>query len=104
MLDSFLAHIKDSVQTLYSNIQFGLVHSLLGFPGGSAVKNLPANAGEAGSISGSRRCPGEANGNPLLLPGESPGTEEPRGLWSMGLQRVRHDLVTKQKQQQQNMM
>ena len=32
------------------------------------VKNLPANAGDArdvGSIPGSERSPGEANGNPL---------------------------------------
>ena len=30
-----------------------------------AVKNLPANAGELGSIPGSGRHPGEGNGNPL---------------------------------------
>jgi len=35
------------------------------FPGGSVVKNLPANAGDAGSIFGSGRSPGEGNGNPL---------------------------------------
>ena len=29
------------------------------------VKNLPANAGDAGSIPGSGRSPGEGNGNPL---------------------------------------
>ena len=29
----------------------------VGFPGGSVVKNLPANAGDAGSIFGSRRSP-----------------------------------------------
>ena len=31
----------------------------------------------------------------VFLPGESPCTEEPGGLQSMGLQRVRHDRVTK---------
>ena len=36
-----------------------------GFPGGSVVKNLPANVEDAGSIPGSGRCPGEGNGNPL---------------------------------------
>ena len=35
-----------------------------GFPGGSVVKNLPA-LGDAGSIPGSRRSPGEGNGNPV---------------------------------------
>ena len=34
-----------------------------------------------------------------ILPWRIPWTEEPGGLRSMGLQRVRHDLVTKQKQQ-----
>ena len=36
-----------------------------GFPGGSVVKNPPANAGDAGLIPGSGRSPGEGNGNPL---------------------------------------
>ena len=38
------------------------------FPGGSVVKNPPANAGDAGdagSILGSGRSPGEGNGYPL---------------------------------------
>ena len=40
--------------------------SMKGFPGGSvSVKNLPASAGELGSITGSRRSPGVGNGNPL---------------------------------------
>ena len=29
------------------------------------VKNLPASAGDAGSVSGLERSPGEENGNPL---------------------------------------
>ena len=37
----------------------------MGFPGGSVVKNPPANAGDAGLIPASGRCPGEGNGNPL---------------------------------------
>ena len=40
----------------------------LGFPGGSLVKNPPANAGDggdAGSIPGLGRSPGGGNGNPL---------------------------------------
>ena len=35
------------------------------FPHVSAVKNLPANAGDADSIPGSGRSPGGGNGNPL---------------------------------------
>jgi len=47
------------------------VHTYIwGFPGGSVVKNMPANArdtGDAGSIpgSGSGRLPGVGNGYPL---------------------------------------
>ena len=41
---------------------------LKGFPRGTVVKNPPDNAGEArdmGLIPGSKRSPGEGNGNPL---------------------------------------
>ena len=38
---------------------------VLGFSGGSGVKNLHANAGDKGSIPGSGRFPGEKTGNPL---------------------------------------
>ena len=40
----------------------------LGFPGGSAVKNPCARAGDtgdSGSVPGSGRSPGEGNGNPF---------------------------------------
>ena len=42
-----------------------IVGIYLGFPAGSVVKNMPANAGDVGSISGSGRSPGEGNGNPV---------------------------------------
>ena len=41
---------------------------IVGFLGGSVVKNLPANAGDgrdSSSIPGSGRSPGIGNGNPL---------------------------------------
>ena len=47
----------------YTNIR-----TYRGFPGGSVVKNLLANAGNAGDVSStpdSRRSPGGGNGNPL---------------------------------------
>ena len=40
-----------------------LIHA--SFPGGSVVKNLPANAGDLVLIPGLRRLPGEENGNPV---------------------------------------
>ena len=60
------------------------------------VKNLPTSAGDVrdvGSIPGSGRSPGEGNGNPLQYSclGNPMDTEEPGGLQSIGLQRVRHD-------------
>ena len=36
-----------------------------GFPGGSEIKNPPANAGDAGLTTESGRSPGEGNGYPL---------------------------------------
>ena len=39
--------------------------SLKGFPGGSLVKNPPANAGDVSSIPGLKRSPGKGNSNPL---------------------------------------
>ena len=53
------------------------------------VKNTPDNAGDirdAGSIPGLERSPGRGQGNlfQLFLLGESPWTEEPGGLQSMG--------------------
>ena len=46
----------------------GLVLVILGFPGGSVAKNLPANArdaGDMGLIPGSERVFGVGNGSPL---------------------------------------
>ena len=37
----------------------------MGFPDGSVVNGVPANAGDLGSIPGSGRSPAEGNGNPL---------------------------------------
>ena len=60
------------------------------------VKNLPANAGDRVLIPGSGRSPGE--GNDKILTWKIPWTEEPGMLQSMELQRVGHDLETKQQQ------
>ena len=49
------------------------------------------------SVPGSGRSPGGGHGNPRQYLGlENPWTEEPGRLQSMGLQRVGHDLATKQ--------
>ena len=57
------------------------------FPGGSAVKNPPANAGDPGSIPGVERSPGGRNGtHSSFLAWRIPWTEDPGGLQSVGLQ------------------
>ena len=56
---------------------------------GSAVKNPPDNAEQAGSIPGLGRSSGEGNSNLLhILAGKISWTEEPGGLQSMGSQEL----------------
>ena len=64
----------------------------VGFPGGSDGKESACNAGDPGLIPGTRRSPGEENGNPL----QYSCLENPmdRGAWWTtvhGSQRVGHD-------------
>ena len=73
----------------------GETEVLLGFPGGSVVKNLPASVGatgDVGLIPGLRRSPGVGNGNPLqyFLPGKFHGQRDLAG-YSPELRRVRHN-------------
>ena len=59
---------------------------MMGFPGDSVVKNPCANAGDAGSIPGQRRFPGEEMAtHSSTLVWKIPWVEEPGGLQSMGL-------------------
>ena len=63
-----------------------------GFPGDPVVKNLPANAGDTGSIPGSGRSPREGNGNPLQYSClENPCTEEPGGATVRGVTKRWYD-------------
>ena len=50
---------------IYLSMNMCICMCYTGFPGGSVVKNLPANAGDTGSIPGLERSPGGQNGNPL---------------------------------------
>ena len=61
---------KGSENVLYSLQQTGESYDNLkvkerGFPGGSVIKNPPANAGDVSLIPESERSLGEGNGNPL---------------------------------------
>ena len=79
-----------------------LLLKILGFHGGSVVKNLPGNVGDTDSNPGLEKSPGAGNGNPLPYScWEIPCTEEPGGVQFVGLQTVRYDQVPEQQQQQQ---
>ena len=59
---------------------------ILGFPGGSVVKNLPANAGDTGSILGQENPMREEMAtHSSILAWRIPWTEEPGGLQSIGV-------------------
>ena len=69
------------------------------FPGGSVTENPPANARDAGLIPGSGRSPGEGNGNPVFLPGNSHGQrilagysprdhKEPDRIWQLSTHKL----------------
>ena len=63
-----------------------------GFPGGSVAENPPASVGDAGSVPGLGRSPEkEMTTHSNILAWRIPRAEEPGGLQSMRLQRVRHD-------------
>ena len=51
----------------------------MSFSGGSVVKNLPANAGDGGSVTDLGRSLGEGNGNPLQY--SCLGNPMDRGAW-----------------------
>ena len=69
----------------------------MGFPGGSAVKNLPiVQETWVGALGQEDPLGKKMATHSSILAWEIPWTEEPSGLQSMGSQRVRHDLVTKQ--------
>ena len=58
----------------------------MGFPGGLAVKNPSANAGDVGSIPGSGRSSREGNGNPLQY--SCLGNIMDRGAWQAAVHGV----------------
>ena len=67
-------------------------YNSLGFPSSWDGKESASNAGDLGWKMPWRRA---WQPTPVFLHGESPWTEEPGGLQSMGLQRVRHNRTTK---------
>ena len=70
---------------------FCVVSHLMDFPGGSVVKNSPANAGDGGSIPGLGRSPGEGNNNPPQ--NACLGNPMDRGGWRAIVYRVAKELA-----------
>ena len=61
-------------------------------PGGPASKEFAYNAEDAGLIPVLGRCPGDGNATlSSILAWRIPWIEEPGGLQTIGLQRIRHD-------------
>ena len=83
-----------------------LIMLMIGPPGDSVVENSPFTKQETGSIPVLGRSPRERNGNPLQYSCLENPTD--RGAWQATVhgvtvdgvtKRVRHDLLTKQQQQ-----
>ena len=71
-----------------------------GFPGGSVVKKMPTRQKmQLWSLGQEYPLEKEMTTHSSILAWKIPWTEEPGKLWSIGSQRVRHDLVTKHQQQ-----
>ena len=82
----YVKHMKilDTEHVLCKWIQ--TLKAILGFPGGSAINNPPANAGDVGLILALGSSPGEGNGNPV----QYSCLENPldRGAWQATVHRV----------------
>ena len=86
-----LISIFQSWSHIENCLQIYILENVPGLPGGTAVKNLPANAGDTrdpSSIPGLGRFPWSRRWQltPAILAWKIPWTEEPSGLQSMGLQ------------------
>ena len=77
-------------------VNMGGTNNVLGFPGGSVVKNLLANAEDMCLILGSGRSSGEGNSNPLQYTCLENLMDTGAWLQTMGSQRVGDDLETTQ--------
>ena len=93
-MDTSMSAWLKSTTSDWDYLELRKLRERLIFPGVLVVKNPPANAGDLrdiGSIPGSGRSLGGGNGNLLQYSCLENSIEEPGGLQSMGLQRIRHD-------------
>ena len=80
------------ISSFFHSIELDGVHIMLGFAGGSEVKNLPTKAGDMGSIPESGRSPREGNGNPVQC--SCLGNPTDREAWWATVHRVTKELET----------
>ena len=66
----------------------------MGFPDGSVVKTLPANAGDLGSVPGLGISPKKGNSNPLQYSCLGNLVDRRASYSAWGHEKVGHDLVT----------
>ena len=91
------AHGPSCLRTPLSLAHLRLIKG--GFPGGSAVRNPPANARDTGSsLDREELLEKGMPAHSSVLAWGIPGTEEPAELQSVGSQRGGHDSVTEQQQ------
>ena len=86
---------RDTHTPMFIAALFTIARLWKGFPGGPVVKNPAADAGDTGdtvqSLGWEDPLEKETATYSSILAWEIPWTEEPAGLLSLGLQRVRHD-------------
>ena len=85
-----------SNKALYLRIH---ISAIQGFPGGSVVKNLPANAGDGALIPGQEDPLEEEmkmEPSPVFVPGKSHGHKKLADYSPWGLKRVRYNSAAKQ--------
>ena len=95
MTQTFMNSMRVSTPMVSTRHQALIMHRTLHNACKLGGKVSACDAGDSGSIPGSVRSPGDGNGNhSSVLAWRIPWTKEPRGLHSMGSQRVEHGLVT----------
>ena len=87
---SLLIFFLDDISTdIIEVLKFSTIVIRVGFLGGSDSKESTCNPGDPGSVPGLGKSPPEFHG--IVTHTRIPWTADPRGLWSMGLQRVGYD-------------
>ena len=95
---------RKCLPTLFTHTSNYMIRMVWGFPGGSVVKNLPANEGTVswilGSLGPEDLLEKEIVTHSSILTWEIPWDEEPDQLWSMGSQKCQVRLKFKKEEEE----